>query len=183
METPETDWTCARSYKHPKFVRNLALQFWGLRCSRDFPCTHAALIGTAVESGLSCVPDVRTLRQWAHDDDWSGEIARMLRSIAPDIMGGLVVDLIMAASEGMPWLRGVLAGTEPKPNTTRMRGLLTALSMIGVPDLAHGAVRSAYSALGASEQTPAIEPWTDDTSPLDADWKQRIAQRIGHQSE
>lgn len=183
MTDTDADWTCSSAYRHPKFVRSLALQLWGLKCSRDFNCTRAALLATAVESGLSCVPDIRTLRQWAASEDWSGEVARMMRSIAPDIMGGLVVDLIMAASEGMPWLRSVLSGEVDKPNTARVRAILTALSMVGVPDLAHQAMRESAASEawldGGDTSTRAI---TENASiPTDmGSWKSGIAQRLGH---
>lgn len=180
METEETDWTCPRTYRHPRFVKDLAIQLWGLKCSREMSCVHAALLAGAVELGLSCVPDRRTLSQWAKDDDWSGEVARMMRSIAPDIVDGMVVDLIMAASEGMPWLRRVLSGQEPKPNTARVRAVLTALSMIGIPDIAHGQVRESMGLPPGNGVGDYALPQSTSMPTDMGSWKSGLAARLGH---
>lgn len=183
MATEETDWTCPRTYRHPKFVRSLALQLWGLRCSRDAACVQRELLARAVEDGLSCVPDVRTIRSWSESEDWSGEVARMMRSIAPDLMGSMVVDLIMAASEGVAYLRGVTSGRESKPNSTRVRAILTALSMVGAPNIAYASMQDTKHAfVPASVDTPAISAHSSvppEPTPSSDDWKSRLAASFG----
>lgn len=187
MDLTDEDWVCPPRYKHPARTKELALQLWGFRCSRSAACVRAALVTLAVDEGLSCVPDERTIREWAKADDWSAEVGRMMRSIAPDLVSGLVVGLIAAAEEVMPWYRDVLAG-RVKGESTRMRAALTTFSMIGLPDLAHIAVREAadaqYQAMHG-RSLPALPSGVDgqaDTSPVDADWKAAIAGKLGLQA-
>jgi hypothetical protein len=126
-----------------------------------------------------CVPDRRTISEWSRLDDWSAEMGRMLRSIAPDVMGSLVTDLVMGASEGMPWLRDVLAGRVEKPNTARVRAILTALSMCSVPELARATIRETVPGLpGDGVGVQALGG--GDASPTDmGHWKSQLSQRIG----
>lgn len=190
METTETDWTCARSYRHPRFVKALSLQLWGFRCARDMVCVHEALTDGAIEYGLSCVPDARTLRTWAADGDWAGEVARMLRSIAPDILSSSVTDMLLAVQECTPWLREVVAGRIDKPSGTRVRATLAVISMVGLPDLLHAAMRHAAIgmpildsdsvAVAAGDTVPPQSQRMDGPEAGVEGWKARIAARLGH---
>lgn len=183
------DWRCPPGYKHQRSVRDVALQLWGFKCSRDFDCCHRELVTQAVTLGLSCVPDVRTLRGWASGDDWSGQIARMMRSIAPDLVDGLVTDLLWGAIEGGAWLRGVMAGrvaADGKGVHVRARTILASLSMLGIPDLAHAKLREAVAdksqvpALPPGETVGAIPVSPDSSMPADMGLlKGRIATRLG----
>src|SRR5918995_554662 len=143
MDTLHPSDRCGPGHRYPGRVRELAFQLWAFKCSRRLTCVADELAAVGRTEEWDCVPGERTLRHWVTNGDWPAATARALQTIAPDLMEGLVTDLIMGAAEGMAYLRDVLAGRVTNPNSTRIRAILTALSMIGVPDLAHATVRDA----------------------------------------
>jgi hypothetical protein len=91
-----------------------------------------------------------------------------------------VTDLLMGAAEGMAYLRDIIAGRVAQPNSTRIRAILTALSMIGVPDLAHATIRDAMRECDAERGRPVSV--TDQTASAPeslAAVKARIAATMG----
>ena len=141
MKTSPHPDHCGPGYRYPTRARDLAFQLWAFKCSRRLSAWLRSWQLWASSEGWECIPGERTLRHWATKGDWPAATARALRTIAPDVAGELVSDLLMGAAEGMAYLRDVLAGRVTHPNSTRIRAILTALSMIGVPDLAHATVR------------------------------------------
>jgi hypothetical protein len=126
------------------------------------------------------MPGERTLRHWATKGDWAAATARALRTIAPDLMEGLVTDLIMGATEGMTYMRDVLAGRIGQPDATRIRAILTAFSMIGVPDLAHATIRDAMRESDAARALPVNVTSNGPSEPESlAAVKARIAAKMG----
>jgi hypothetical protein len=171
---------CGPGYRYPTRMRDLAFQLWAFKCSRRLTCVAEELAVVGLSEEWDCVPGERTLRHWVTKGDWPAATARALRTIAPNLMEGLVTDLLMGAAEGMGYLRDVLAGRVTHPNSTRIRAILTALSMVGVPDLAHATIRDAMREreteqgrlVGATRQT---EPEPDSLAAV----KARIAVRMG----
>jgi hypothetical protein len=145
---------CGPGHRYPTRVRDQAFQLWAFRCSRRLTCVAGELASVGRSEGWDCIPGERTLRHWATKGDWAAATARALRTIAPDLMEGLVTDLIMGATEGMTYMRDVLAGRIGQPDATRIRAILTALSMIGVPDLAHATIRDAMRERDAASALP-----------------------------
>jgi hypothetical protein len=184
MENPRQPDRCGPGHRYPTRVRDLAFQLWAFRCSRHLTCVAYELTSVGRAEGWDCIPSERTLRHWATKGDWAAATARTLRNIAPDLMEGLVTDLIMGAAEGMTYLREVLAGRVAQPNSTRIRAILTALSMIGVPDLAHATIRDAMRERDAAQPLP---PQTiaqrDAPSSSTTAWKEQLAARLGLTSQ
>jgi hypothetical protein len=181
MDTlPDPD-RCGPGYRYPRHVRDLAFQLWAFKCSRRLECVEQEL--SAAAEGWDCVPGERTLRHWATKGNWPAAAAQALHSVAPDMVAGLVTDLIAGAVEATPWVRDVLAGRVPNPNSTRMRASLTVLSMVGVPDLAHATVRDAIRERDPEGAHPlnATDQVAADTESLAA-IKERIAARLGYGS-
>ena len=180
MDTPHHLDRCGPGYRYPARVRDLAFQLWVFKCSRRLTCVADELASVGVSEGWECIPGERTLRHWATKGDWQRAAAEALRSVAPDLTEGLVTDMITGAAEGMPYFRDVVAGRVAQPDATRIRAILTALSMIGVPDLAHATVRDAMRERDAERELPVSG--TDQAAPEPeslAEGKARIAARLG----
>jgi hypothetical protein len=175
---------CGPGYRYPGGVRDLAFQLWAFRCSRRLTCVAEKLASVGRDEGWECVPGERTLRHWATRGDWPATTARALRSVAPDLTQSLVVDMIAGAVDGMPYFRDVLAGRVAQPDATRIRAILTALSMIGVPDLAHATIRDAMRERDAVQSLPVqIVAERDAPSSSDTAWKDQLAARLGLTSQ
>jgi hypothetical protein len=175
---------CGPGYRYPTRVRDLAFQLWAFRCSRRLTCVADELASVGLSEGWACVPGERTLRHWATKGDWPAAAASALRSIAPELTEGLVADMITGAAEGMPYFRDVLAGRVPHPDSTRIRAILTALSMIGVPDLAHATVRDATCEREAGQPLPFLTISQAEAPPSSVtSWKEQLATRLGLTSQ
>jgi hypothetical protein len=165
-------------------VRDLAFQLWAFKCSRRLTCVADELATVGRAEDWDCVPGERTLRHWVTNGDWPAATVRALRTIAPDLMEGLVTDLIMGAAEGMGYLRDVVVGRVTQPNSTRIRAILTALSMVGVPDLAHVMVRDAMRERDVVQTLPALTINQSEAPPgSNTGWKDQLAARLGLTSQ
>jgi hypothetical protein len=174
---------CGPGYRYPNRMRDLAFQLWAFKCSRRLTCVADELAAVGRAEGWECTPGERTLRHWATKGDWQRAATEALRSVAPDLTQALVVDMITGVAEGMPYMRDVLAGRIKQPNSTRIRAILTALSMIGVPDLAHATVREAMRERDTegARRVHITDQVQADTESLAA-FKERIAARLGYGS-
>ena len=133
MNTPHPPDLCGSGYRYPARVRDLAFQLWAFKCSRRLPCVTDELASVGLTEEWDCVPGERTLRHWVSKGEWPAAAAQALRSLIPDLAERAVTDLLMAAAEGMPYLRDVVAGRVAQPNSTRIRAILTVQSMVGGP--------------------------------------------------
>jgi hypothetical protein len=179
MDAPTHPDLCGPGYRYSNRVRDLAFQVWAFKCSRQLACVADELATVGRGEGWDCVPGERTLRHWATKGDWAAATARALSTIAPDLTGGLVTDLLMGATEGMVYLRDVLAGHVTQPNSTRIRAILTALSMVGVPDLAHTMIRDALRERDAEQERPTGAAGRAASVLESVAWKEQIAARLG----
>ena len=181
MDTPHHPDRCGPGYRYSTRVRNLAFQLWAFKCSRHLTCVAEELAAVGVSEGWDCVPGERTLRHWATKGDWRAAATRALRTIAPDLTESLVTDLLMGVAEGMAYFRDVVVGRVAQPNATRIRAILTALSMIGVPDLAHATVREAMRERDLKRGRPVSGTGQAAPEPESLTMvKDRIAARMGY---
>lgn len=159
---------CHGGYRYPARVKDAALQAWAFQCSRDAACVVGRLAVLAADELWPCVPDKRTVQRWASEHDWAGEVAHMVRRIAPDVSAGLVTDLLSGAVEFAPYLRAVLRGDVAKPSGVRIIAGLRVIGMLGLPALAADLMRDAGAGSLGIAQNAAIP----DSIPEDmGDWK------------
>ena len=184
MDTPHPPDLCGSGYRYPRQVRDLAFQLWAFKCSRNVMYVTEELTATGAAEGWDCVPGERTLRHWATKGEWPAAAARALRSLIPELAERAVTDLLMAAAEGMPYLRDVVAGRVAQPNSTRIRAILTVQSMVGGPDQAHTTVREAMRERDEARGHPAsdMDKAVEEPESL-ALVKERIALRLGYGRE
>lgn len=164
-----TNVVCDTNTRYPARVRDVALQEWAFTCGRDPVKTRAALKARQKDEGWPCIPDARTIRGWAARDDWAGEAARMLRSIAPDMASRAITDLILAAMSGAAYIRELATGTqEGRPNSSRSIAAQFAVKAVGLDTLARAELMEATRGIAWAEASSISLPDTSDqdaTSP------------------
>lgn len=183
--------TCGKSAGPiPRHIRAAAYQYWAWRCGGQWPCVESELQTHAQRDGWRCVPAARTLRDWHGRDDWPLQRAIDLRRIAPDLMGGMVADVLTAASDATRYVAGVVKG-EIEPKGARLRASLAVIAGVGVlesarsealialRDLQPGAIPShaahTPASLGASDSDGVPQSLPDMAAIRDA-----VMLRVSH---
>lgn len=184
MNAPNTMPKPPRGGHYPSSVRTVAFECWLLLSGGKWDDVKTRLAsGTLIdpETAEPVAVDVtiRTLQEWAANDDWAGRKRATLARIGPASLHSAYSEMLLASPEAAGYLRAVVRG-EAEPDKGRIQSAIALLDRVGFSPVGRNdpARAAATEAATAATDLPDLRNLSsDELLQLQADLDTKRKQR------